>query len=85
MIDKIVAMGKVAVHRAQGGVATAEKAVYGQQEETIVLTGNPVVREGNNFVKGDRITIYLKENRSVVEGSQDKKVTATVFPQSKKR
>jgi lipopolysaccharide export system protein LptA len=84
-IDKIVAMGSVAVHRAQGGVATAEKAVYGQKEEKIVLTGNPMVRQGNDFVEGDRVTIYLKENRSVVEGSQNKKVKATVFPPGKKR
>jgi lipopolysaccharide export system protein LptA len=66
-------------------VATAEKAVYYQSEEKMVLTGNPVVRMGKDFVEGDRITMFLKEERSVVESSKDKKVRAVIFPKGKKR
>jgi len=83
--DKIIATGQVTINRVQGGVATAEKAVYYQQDEKMVLTGNPVVRQGNDFVKGDRITMFLKENRSVVESSEDNKVKAIIFPKSEKR
>jgi len=84
-ISKIVATGKVRINRTQGGVATAEKAVYYQSEEKMVLTGNPVVRMGKDFVEGDRITMFLKEERSVVESSKDKKVRAVIFPKGKKR
>jgi len=78
-INKIVATGEVKITRAQGGVATAEKAVYFQDEEMVVLTGNPKAEEARGFVEGDRITIYVKENRSVVQGSKEKKVKAVIF------
>jgi lipopolysaccharide export system protein LptA len=84
-ILKIVATGQVRISRAQGGLATAEKAVYFEDDEKIVLTGKPVVKQGNDFVEGDSITIFLKENRSVVESSIGKKVKAIIFPKSEKR
>lgn len=84
-IIKITASGNVRINRLQGGVATSEKAVYYEEGEKIVLTGNPVVKQGNDFVKGDRITIFLKDNKSVVEGLQDRRVKAVIFPNSSKR
>jgi len=81
-IDKIVASGDVRISRAEGGVATADEAVYYQLDEKLVLTGRPVVKQGNDFVEGDRITIFLKENRSVVESAKDNKVKATIFPRT---
>ena len=83
-IDKIVATGDVKIVRAEGGVATGKKAVYYHLDEKLVLTGNPVVKEKNNFVEGDRITLFLKEDRSVVESLQDKKVRAVIFPGQEK-
>lgn len=79
-IEKIVATGDVKIVRAEGGIATGEKAVYYQQGEKLVLTGKPVVKQKDNSVEGDRITLFLKENRSVVESSSDKKVRAVIFP-----
>ena len=84
-IDKIVATGRVRIVRAKGGMATAENAVYYQQDERVVLTGNPVVRLGNDLVEGDSITIFLRENRSVVKSSADKRVKAIIFPKQEKR
>ena len=79
-IDRIVATGEVKIVRGLGGTATARQAVYHQEEETLVLTGDPVVKQENDFVTGDRITLYLKEDRSVVEGSLDRRVKAVIFP-----
>ena len=84
-INRIVSLGQVRIKRSQGGEAFAEKAVYYQKADKIVLTGKPVVKQGNDFVEGDLITIFLKENRSVVESSQDNKVRAIIFPKSEKR
>ncbi len=83
-IDKIIATGKVTIKRPGGGLATAEKALYYRGDEKVVLTGNPKVKQGDDFVQGSKITIYLKENRSVVEGSKSDKVRAVYFPRSKK-
>jgi lipopolysaccharide export system protein LptA len=84
-IDKIVASGEVKISRAGGGVATAEEAVYYQLDEKLVLTGHPIVKQGSDFVEGDRITIFLKENRSVVESAKNNKVKATIFPRTVQR
>lgn len=83
-IKKLVATGHVKIDRADGGSAVSEKAVYYQEEEKIILTGKPVAKQGDSFVEGDRITIFLKENRSVVESFQNKKVKAVIFPKRKK-
>jgi len=82
-INKIIAEGQVKINRTQGGMATAEKAVYYQQDEKMVLTGNPKVKQGRDFVEGDRIVLFLKENRSVVESLENKKVKAVIFQKKK--
>ena len=79
-IDTIVAIGQVRITRPDGALAIAEKAVYYQKDDKVVLTGKPVVKQGNDFVEGSRITLYLKEKRSVVEGSEEKRVRAVLFP-----
>lgn len=84
-IDRIVAEGNVRITRAEGGTATSDKAVYYQKTEKVVLTGNPVVKQENDFVEGDRITMFITENRTVVEGSADRKVRALIFPNREKR
>jgi lipopolysaccharide export system protein LptA len=83
-INRIVARGDVNIQRTQGGTATADEAVYYQKDDKVVLTGKPVVKQGKDFVEGDRITILLKENRSIVESSGDNKVKAVIFQGEKK-
>ncbi|UCB49212.1 MAG: lipopolysaccharide transport periplasmic protein LptA [Deltaproteobacteria bacterium] len=84
-IDKIVASGKVKISRPDGALAMAEKGVYYESDEKVVLTGRPVVKQGDDFVEGSRITLYLKEKRSIVEGSEKEKVRAVLHPRSEKR
>lgn len=84
-IDKIIAEGKVRISRPAGGLAMAEKAVYYSNEEKVVLTGKPIIKQGDDFVEGARITLFLKENRSIVEGSGDEKAKAVLFPRSDQR
>jgi lipopolysaccharide export system protein LptA len=83
-LDKIVAKGDVRVTRADGGMATAEEATYYWGDERVVLTGKPVVKQGDDFVEGSVVTLFLKENRSVVEGSGDTRVRAVISPRSDK-
>jgi lipopolysaccharide export system protein LptA len=42
--------------------------VYFSDGEKIILTGDPVAWEKGTRVSGKQITIYLTEERSVVEG-----------------
>ena len=77
-IKKIIATGNVKILRAEGGSASAETAIYLQDEEKIVLTGNPKIKQEGDFVEGTRITLFLKEKKSVVEGSEGNQVKAVV-------
>jgi lipopolysaccharide export system protein LptA len=80
-----MASGDVKITREDGLLAQAEDATYYQAQEKVVLTGQPTVRQGEDFVEGSTITLFLKEKRSIVEGSNDKKVRAVLSPKSKKR
>ncbi|MBW2095342.1 MAG: lipopolysaccharide transport periplasmic protein LptA [Deltaproteobacteria bacterium] len=84
-IDRIVASGQVRVTRKEGGLATADKAVYYQDDDKLVLTGNPSVQQGKDLVKGERIIIFLRENRSIVESSGKERAQAIIFPRARKR
>lgn len=66
-IRDIEALGNVVV-RKENRVAIAEKAVYTSNEEKIVLTGDARIIENENQLGGERITLFLREDRSVVEG-----------------
>ncbi|MBK9308110.1 MAG: hypothetical protein IPM58_13765 [Nitrospira sp.] len=52
----------------ENGNATCQKAVYLVDSEKVVLTGNPVAWERGTRVSGQQITLFLAEERSVVEG-----------------
>jgi lipopolysaccharide export system protein LptA len=84
-IEKIIALGDVVIIRSDGGIARAGRAEFYQNEEKVVLTENPSVQQGPDFAEGNRIVMYLKENRSIIEGSASKRVKATLFPKEEKR
>lgn len=50
--------------------AKSKKALYYQREEKLVLTGEPEVWEEGYRVTGTKMTMLLKEDRSIVEGSR---------------
>jgi lipopolysaccharide export system protein LptA len=54
--------------RYENGNAVCQKAVYFVDGEKIVLTGDPVAWEKGTRVSGKQITIFMAEERSVVEG-----------------
>ena len=66
-INKIEATGRVKIEKDSGS-ATCAKAVYYQEGDKIVLTGDPVAWDKGTRVSGRQITMFLAEDRSVVEG-----------------
>ena len=56
------------VVRQDGRVAMANKAVYYSKDEKIVLTGEPRIIENENQLGGERITLFMRSDRSIVEG-----------------
>ncbi len=66
-INRIEATGRVKIEKDSGS-ATCEKAVYYHDGDKIVLTGDPVAWDKGTRVSGKQITMFLAEDRSVVEG-----------------
>ena len=81
-VERLDAVGSVRVTQLDR-IATAEKAVFHQAEETLVLIGNAEVTQGKNKVSGDEITLYLKENRTLIKSSEKGRVKATIVPEKK--
>ncbi len=68
-VSLIDATGNVTMQ--QGHKKTkSQKAVYHQREERLVLTGDPEAWEAGYRVTGTKMTLFLKEDRSLVEGSR---------------
>ncbi len=79
VIVRIEAEGGVRIEQGNR-VATGEHGVMHQQQAIIVLTGSPRITEGDDFVEGDEITVYLNENRSTVRGEGSSRVRAIFHP-----
>lgn len=79
-IEMITAEGNVRVLH-EGKEARAARAVFYNVEQRIVLTGDADLRQGENTLKGDTVTIYLRENRTVVTGGENGRVRAVIHPQ----
>jgi len=68
-IREIEARGNVVV-RKEGRVALSNKASYYSREEKIVLTGDARIIENENQLGGERITLFMRDDRSIVEGGK---------------
>ena len=68
-VSVIDATGHVVIQRGEKR-AKSKKAVYHQRDETLVLTGDPEAWEEGYRVTGTKMTLFLKEDRSIVEGSR---------------
>lgn len=77
-LDAVVASGSVRIDQGTRW-AVGGKATFDQKNRTLVLTESPVLHDGPNEVAGDRVVVYLDEDRSVVEGGR-RRVKAVLFP-----
>ncbi|OGW35447.1 MAG: hypothetical protein A2010_02455 [Nitrospirae bacterium GWD2_57_9] len=68
-VNEIEALGNVVV-RKEGRVALSNKAFYYSREEKIVLTGDARIIENENQLGGERITLFMRDDRSIVEGGK---------------
>jgi lipopolysaccharide export system protein LptA len=69
VIDTVVATGGVTVDRG-GRHASAERAELVGRTGKITLTGRPKLSEGVNALEGERIVLWLDEERADCEGGE---------------
>ncbi|MDI6776882.1 MAG: LptA/OstA family protein [Syntrophales bacterium] len=82
-LEKIEAKGNVTIVQGER-IAKGDDAVFYQDTQKIVMTGSTVLQEGRNIMRGGKIVIFLDENRGTIESTENKRVTATIYPVEKK-
>ena len=83
-LDQVEAEGHVTITQTHR-VVTGDYAIFYQDTQKIIMTGNAVMRDGKNVIRGDKIVVFLDEDRGVVESDENKRVTATIYPNEKKK
>jgi lipopolysaccharide export system protein LptA len=68
-VRQIDAHGNVVVHK-DNRVAFSNDASYYSRDEKIVLTGDARIIENENRLGGKKITLFMRDDRSVVEGGK---------------
>jgi lipopolysaccharide export system protein LptA len=81
-LKEIVAVGNVKVVQLEKR-ATGQKVTFEQDKNKMVLDGEAVAREGANVIRGERITYYVDEERSVVEAGKGGRVSTSITPTPK--
>ena len=51
-------------------IVFADRVVYSRKDEVMVFTGSPTIREGLDKLQGEKITVFILEDRVVVEGGE---------------
>jgi len=82
-VQRVEALRNVRI--VQGSkVATGQKGIYYRNRGRIVLTGSPRVHQGEDFVEGDEITVFLGEEKSIVSSEGGSRVNAVFHPKEQK-
>jgi lipopolysaccharide export system protein LptA len=81
-IERIEAEGDVRFVQEERE-ARSPRATFYNLEQRVVLSGGATLRQGDNTLQGDAITIYLRENRAVATGTEGGgRVRAVIIPKS---
>jgi lipopolysaccharide export system protein LptA len=78
-LKEMVATGSVKVVQLDRR-STSQKATFYQEGNKIVLEGDVVMHDGENVVRGERVTYYIDEERSVVEAGKGGRVSTHITP-----
>lgn len=79
-ILRTVSTGSVRIVTRDCKTGTAVRAEYFDLEQRMVLIGNARVWQEDTVVSGDTITIFLAQDRSVVQGGKQERVKAVFYP-----
>ncbi len=78
-LEKIIAIGNVRIKKGDRR-ARGDRADYNNKKQIIVITGKPnaTAWEGDNIIKGEKMTFHLEEDLFKVEG----RVRLVLFPKN---
>ena len=83
-VRKVVALGHVKI-RQKDRLAVGRKATYWAGGRKMLLEGKATVWRGKSQISGEKITLFLDQDRAVVHGRPGKRVAVTIVPGGKKK
>ena len=83
-IVRTVSTGAVRIVTRDCRTGTARRAEYYDLDQRVVLIGNARVWQEDNVVSGETITIFMPQDRSVVQGGRQERVKAVFYPKEEK-
>ncbi len=78
---RTVSTGSVRIITKDCRTGTAQRAEYFDLDQRVVLIGNARVWQDDNVVSGDTITIYVAQDRTIVEGGKQERVKGIFYSQ----
>lgn len=79
-VRRIEAAGRVRIEdplrKARG-----DHAVFDRDADTLILSGNAEMMQGENRINGDEIILFIGQNRSIVKSHDSGRVRATILPE----
>ncbi|MBU1154417.1 MAG: hypothetical protein KJ921_01120, partial [Proteobacteria bacterium] len=80
-VRKVVAIGHVKITQ-KDRVGVGRQATYWAGGRKLLLEGQATVWKQKNQVSGEKITVFLDTNRTVVHGRPGRRVSVTIVPGS---
>jgi len=80
-VMRTVSTGAVRIITKDCRTGTAQRAEYFDLDQRVVLIGDARVWQDDNVVSGDTITIYMAQDRTIVEGGKQERVKGVFYSQ----
>ncbi len=80
-VMRTVSTGSVRIITKDCRTGTAKRAEYFDLDQRVVLIGDARVWQDDNVVSGDTITIYVAQDRTIVEGGKQERVKGVFYSQ----
>lgn len=81
-IDRMEAVGNV-YFVSPTQVVRGDKAVYTQATDTLVVTGDVVLTQGENVLKGSRLVVLVGAGRATMDEGAGSRVRGVFYPEKK--
>lgn len=78
-VKEIYSQGNVKIEK-EGMLSLSDNAKFYNGENKAVLTGNVRVWQGDNYLEGEKVTLYNDSNKVIVDRGTNKRVKIIIVP-----
>jgi len=82
---RTVSTGNVKIITRDCRTGTARRAEYYDLDQRVVLKGDARVWQEDNVVTGETITIFISQDRMIVDGGKDQRTKGIFYPRDDKK